>query len=207
MLGGVVNRLTHWDNAEGVDGRMAAVVMLLDMVHVDSATDAGVLEQIFRVVEQVGILADELLVSLEVDDVDLIEADQGHEQADVGLRELIAGDVALLGENLLALVQRREELVEGLLVGLLHGGEAAAVDAVVDGVVGPAVDLLDVGLEVLGVHVHLRVLGDVVELVVEHLGDLGAFIVDDPLRLRVPQHGHRKLARVARAGDLVQLPD
>ena len=207
MLGGVVDRLAHGDDAEGVDGRMAPVVMVLDMVHVDGATNGGVLEQILRVVEEVWVLADELLVGLEVDDVDLVEADERHEQADVGLRELIAGNVALLGENLFALVQRREQLVEGLLVGLLHGGEAAAVDAVVDGVVGPAVDLFDVALQGLGVHVHLRMLRNVVELVVEHLGDLGALVVDDALRLRVQQHRDGVLARVPRACDLVELPN
>lgn len=71
--------------------------MVLDMVHIDSSSDAGNLEQILRVVEQVGVLTDELLVGFEVDDVDLVEADQGHEQANVGLGEFVASNVPLLG--------------------------------------------------------------------------------------------------------------
>jgi len=73
VLRGVVNCLPHGHDAEGVDGRMAPIVVVLDMVHVDSAADAGVLKQVFRVVEQIGILTDEPLVGLEVDKIDLMK--------------------------------------------------------------------------------------------------------------------------------------
>lgn len=94
---GVVNLLPHRNDTEWVDGRMTPIIMVLDMVHIDSSSDAGNLEQILRVVEQVGVLTDELLVGFEVDDVDLVEADQGHEQANVGLGEFVASNVPLLG--------------------------------------------------------------------------------------------------------------
>jgi hypothetical protein len=43
----------------------------------------------------------------------MVEADQRHEQADVGLRQLVAGDVLLAAQHLLAAVQRRKELAAG----------------------------------------------------------------------------------------------
>jgi hypothetical protein len=52
---------------------------------------------------------------------------------------------------LLGAVQRREEGDHVALVGLVGGGEAGLVDAVVDAVVDPGVGLLDVLLQLLGV--------------------------------------------------------
>jgi len=43
----------------------------------------------------------------------MVEADQRHEQADVGLRQLVARDVLLAAQDLLAAVQRRKQLAAG----------------------------------------------------------------------------------------------
>ena len=72
--------------------------------------------------------------------------------------------------------------------------------------VDPAVDVLDLGHELVGAQVQRRVLGQVVELAVEHAQNLLALIVHDRLILRVVQHGHRVLAARVLA-PLVQVAD
>jgi hypothetical protein len=75
-----------------------------------------------------------------------------------------------------------------LVVRPLLLGEAALVDAVVDGVVDQLVGLVDGGPEVGRVEVQPGVPGDAVELGVEHPDDLGALVVHHRLQLLVPQH-------------------
>ena len=67
-------------------------------------------------------------------------------------------------------IERCEERFDSLLIGVLRGGKAGFVDAVVDIVVGPVVCTLDFLLEVLGEKHNLLVLigDDIVEFRVEH---------------------------------------
>jgi hypothetical protein len=85
--------------------------------------------------------------------------------------------------------ERPQILHEHAAVLLL--GEAALVDAVVDGVVDQLVGLVDGGPEVGWIEVQPGVPGDVVELGVEHPDDLGALVVHHHLQLLVPQHPKR----------------
>lgn len=59
------------DNPVGVYGRMASVVVLPDVLHVDSAADARDLVDVLGVVEQVWVFSQELLVAFEVNGIDL----------------------------------------------------------------------------------------------------------------------------------------
>ena len=70
------------------------------------------------------------------------------------------------GEMRLGPVQRLEENLDVLFVGLLRRGEPGLVDAVVDLVVLPLVRCIDLGLERLRVEVDFAILfvDDVVEL-------------------------------------------
>lgn len=202
---GVVHRLTHRDNTGGVDRRMTTIVVILNMVHIDSPTDTWNLKQLLGVIEQIGILTNQLLVRLEVNKVNLIKPDERHEQANISFSQLISSNVLLLGQNLLTLVQRCKELVERFLVRLLLGGEPTTVHAVVDRIVSPTVYLFNAGFQMLRVEIHLGMLRYLVELVVEHFGDLRAFIVDDPVSSAIPQDRHGVLASVASACNFVKL--
>ena len=185
----VVDLLAHGHNSIRIDRRMAPVVMVLDVPHVHRLTNAWDLVQILSIIEQIRILPNELLVALEVHQIHRIETDERHEQSNVGFRQFVSRNVALLGQNGLALLQCGEERVERRFVGLLFGGEAAAVHTVVDVREYPPIDFIDGGLQMRRVEVQLRVLGDaIVELVVEHSDDLGALIADDLVGFFVPEH-------------------
>ena len=69
-------------------------------------------------------------VALEMDDVDGVEADDGDEEADVGLGELVADEVIFAFEDGLEAVERGEEREDGGFVGFLRRGEAGLVHAV-----------------------------------------------------------------------------
>ena len=111
-------------------------------------------------------IPDRAEVALEVADVDGVEADDGDEEADVGLSELVPDEEVFALEDALEAVERGEEREDGGLVGFLRRGEAGLVHAVwsigtslanqeregdawreselrtVDGVVHPVVDLV-----------------------------------------------------------------
>jgi hypothetical protein len=204
----VVNVLPTGNNPIRIDARMTPIVMLLDMLHVYRRTNPRNLKQILRIVEQIRALPDKLLVALKVHHIHGIEPDQRHEQPDISLRQLIPRNVPLLPQNLLAPIQRGKERLKSRFVGLLRDGEPASVYAVIDVRVHPAVDVVDGGSQMLRVEVHLGVLRNaIVELVVEHPDDLGAFVADDLLRSRVPEHGDGVSAGVGRVCDFVELPD
>jgi hypothetical protein len=111
---------------------VAAVVVVLDVVEVDGLGDARVLVQLARVGPQVRVVDEPPEVALEVADIDRIEADQGGEQPPVGLGEPVAEQIALADRRCLQPVERLEQRQHRFLVGLLGGGEAGLVDAVVD---------------------------------------------------------------------------
>lgn len=62
---------TTGNNSKWIDGRVASIVMLLDMLHMDSATHSRDLIYVFSIVEQIWVLAKELLVALEVNSINL----------------------------------------------------------------------------------------------------------------------------------------
>mmetsp|Transcript_8255 Transcript_8255/g.31040 ORF Transcript_8255/g.31040 Transcript_8255/m.31040 type:complete len:236 (-) Transcript_8255:268-975(-) len=158
----------------------------------DRPLDGGNLEELAAVVHEMRVFANRLPVRLEIHDIHFVEADERHEQAHVCLRQLVACDVPLPGQDVLAAIQRSEEVHEGRLVGLLGAGEATAVDAVVDAGIDPGVDGVDLLLQVLRAQVELGVLAEaiLVERRVEHADDLRALVADDAPGLLVPEHGH-----------------
>ena len=105
-----------------------------------------------------------------------------------------AHEVAARREARVELVERVEEPAERALVGALRAREAGAVDAVVDVLVDELVELVDLGAQLLGQVVELRLLGEGVELAVEHADDLARLVVDDAAALAIPEHRHRHVA-------------
>ena len=184
----------------------AGRVHALDRVVVDDVVarlhrrgDARHVVELEHVVLQVRIVGDALLVALEDREIGDVEAQQRREQPPVGLGDLLADQIALLGQPRLQLVERGEQPVVGRLVGVLRLGEAGAIDAVVDVEIGLLVDAVDLGAQLLRIVVGV-VAADRIELAVEHPDDLGQLVVDDRLGLLVPQRRHRDLAGVFRIG-------
>jgi len=71
------------DNTEIVHLWVAREVVHFDVIHVGGLLDALDLPNVAAVAEDVGVLADEARVALEVDGVNLVVPDQRLEQADV----------------------------------------------------------------------------------------------------------------------------
>src|SRR5690606_22679479 len=111
-------------DAARVDGAMAPVIVPLDVLEVDGVGDSGLPVQVAREARQVGVVDEPPQVALEVPVVHGVEADEGGEQAPVGLREGVAGEVAAPGQALVQPVQGLEQRQHRLLVGFLRGGEA-----------------------------------------------------------------------------------
>jgi hypothetical protein len=65
-------------------------------------------------------------------DIDRVEWHKGREKTPVGLGDRVAGQVVLVGQDVLEPVEGGEECIDRLRVGRLTGGEAGPVDAIVD---------------------------------------------------------------------------
>lgn len=119
-------------------------------------------------------------ITLEVLDVDGVEANNSREESDVCFRDSVS-EIELLalflgrGEMGLDLVQRGEERGYGVLVRGLRRREPGSVYPVVDVGVGPLVGRLDVSPERGGKEIDrfVRLGEEVVEGVVEHADDFG----------------------------------
>jgi hypothetical protein len=152
---------------------------------------------------------DELVVTHEVGVVHLVEADQRGEHADVGLGERVADEVAPIAEVVVPAVERAEQVVDRLVVRRLRGGEAGAVDAVVDRLVDLGYHLVHVrdGRLVVGTGQQRDAVAEVVERGREGAQDLAGLVVDDGLLRGVPQHGDGHAAGGVGVGRDVQLAE
>ena len=114
--------------------------------------------------EEVRVVLQALLVGLEVPHIDRVEADERVEQAEVEPGEGVAAEEPSLAEASVDLVERGEEVGDGLVVGRLRLGEATAVDAVIDIRVDDRfVERLEIRLEAGRVQIDVRALRQVVE--------------------------------------------
>eukprot|EP00455_Lapot_gusevi_P026584 TRINITY_DN2803_c0_g1_i6.p1 TRINITY_DN2803_c0_g1~~TRINITY_DN2803_c0_g1_i6.p1 ORF type:complete len:280 (-),score=-6.20 TRINITY_DN2803_c0_g1_i6:18-857(-) len=177
-------------NSIAVDASVAAVVVVLDVQHVDCGGKVQSLVHVTQPLTKVVVVTNVLLVSLEVDHVNFIEADKGDEQTDVALRGRPSGEVALSGKGGVQLVERVEQHRDSCIVCLLRLCKPALVDAVADGLVDEVVDLVDGGEECSWGQVGLRVLSDGIEAVVEEANDLGRLVVHNHSGDVVEQDGH-----------------
>lgn len=77
-----------------------------------------------------------------------IKAKQRGEEADIGLGKYFAGQVAVLRQVLFPAVEGVEKFDDGLVISLLCGGKAGAVDSVIDRAVDSVDELVDAGAKV-----------------------------------------------------------
>jgi hypothetical protein len=87
--------LRHY--ASRVDALVAAVVVLLDVLHIDCLRDAWSLVEVLQIAPQVRVVHDAPQVALEVAVVDGVEANERWKEAPVGLRYALATEVATGG--------------------------------------------------------------------------------------------------------------
>lgn len=124
--------------------------------------------------------ADITQITFEMLDVDRVEANDGCEEADIGLGDGFAEEKGrggeLLGQVSFDFIQRGKKRRDGFFVRFLRGCEAGFVDAVVDIVVDPFVGGVDGTAVGCGEEVDFLVLfwDEVVEFMVEHSDDFGA---------------------------------
>ena len=107
------------DNPGRVDGFVATEVVGADMVEVDGFRNARHLVDIAQEAVQVQVIADAVLIALEVGHIDRIEADKRRPQANIGFGQLITGQVAMLAEDLFQTIQRAKDLINGFIIGCL----------------------------------------------------------------------------------------
>lgn len=138
-------------DAGGIDVAVGDVVMALDVVEVHGPGDAGLLEEVFQVGVEVGVVHDAAEVALEVAVVHGVETDEGDEEFPVQLGDLVAHQVATGGEAGLQFVQGFKQGADVLLIRGLGGGEAGLVDAVVHGFVDAWVEGIDLFAQGLGI--------------------------------------------------------
>ena len=102
------------------------------------------------------------------------------------------------------MIEFSEQFAVGLFVGLLGGGEAGAVYAVVDRRVDARVPAVYVRAQCSRVEIQ-RVAGKAVEGRPEQADDFRGLVVDDAAGVRVPQYRNGDAPRVIRAGGRVHL--
>ena len=110
----------------------------------------------------------------------------------------------MLAEDLLQALQGSKHVADRFVVRFLTGGKARFVDAVVDVVVDPAVQLVNFLAQLN--RVVIPGAGTVrVKRGIEHANDFSGFIADDRLVFLVPQHRHRYASGVVRIGAQIEL--
>src|SRR5690606_34599195 len=123
-----------------VDAVMAAVVVLLDVVEADGFRHARPLVKLASVAPQIGVIDQTPDVAFEMAVVNGIEANQGSEEAPIGLCKLVSNQETLPPKALFQTVQAGEHTTNFFFVYDLFGGEASLVNTVVHGVIDLCID-------------------------------------------------------------------
>ena len=100
---------SHRHQAGRIDGRMADVVVLLDMIHAHGLRPPGNLKELTGVGPEVRVVHQTAQVAFEVPDIDRVKAQQRGEQPPVGFGQLRAEQVALPRQARLQPVQTVEQ--------------------------------------------------------------------------------------------------
>ena len=146
-------------------------------------------------------------VGLKVHGVYLVKAHKRDEETNIGFRYgVITGDVPLLLQHIIHLVERFRQFLDGLIVRFLRFGKAASVHAIVEVGVHPFVDGVNCLAQFRWVQVQVGIGGKLVEFTIEHPDYFRTFIVDDGFGLRIVENGDRVLA-VFVIDRFVHLPD
>ncbi len=131
---------TTWHNRVIVESRVGGVIVLFDMLHVDRLAYTLRLIEIAGVVEDLRVLTDELLISLEVECVDLIEPNQSSEQFDIGESNFITTEESRFREIGLQSIQMSEKILNSQIISLLGLGEPTPVPSIIDMREYPVID-------------------------------------------------------------------
>ncbi|MPN32414.1 hypothetical protein SDC9_179892 [bioreactor metagenome] len=192
------------DNACRVNRLMAAEIVVANMVKIDRFRDAWHLINIAQETMQIEIVADAMLVAFEMRDIHRIKADECCPQANISLCKPITCQIAMLTEDLLQPRQRGKDVFYRVIIGLLTGSEARFIDAIVNVVINPAVQFVDLVAQFWGIVVPgfcpLRI-----ERRIEHANDFSRFITDNRMVLFIPQDRHGDAAAVMGIGVQVKL--
>ena len=133
-----------------------------------------------------------------------VETNQGGPQTNISLRQLITGQEAVLAEDLLQTFQRGKYPIDRFVIGLLAGGESGFIDPVVDVVIDPAVQLINLRAQRRRVVISCAG-AQSVKGGIQHADDFRRLIADNGLLLLVPQYRHRNAPAVVRIGMQIEL--
>ncbi len=112
------------DNPGWVDRLMATVVMVANMGKIHRFRHARHLVDIAQEAIKIEIIADAAFVAFKVGHIHRVETNQGGPQTNIGLRQLVTGQEAVLTKDLFQTLQRRKYPIDRFVIGLLAGGES-----------------------------------------------------------------------------------
>ena len=117
--------------------------MVANMGKIHRFRDARHLVDIAQEAIKIEIIADAAFVAFKVGHIHRVETNQGGPQTNIGLRQLVTGQEAVLAKDLFQTLQRCKYPIDRFVIGLLAGGESGFIDPVVDVVIDPAVQLIN----------------------------------------------------------------
>ena len=89
---------------------------------------------------QCGIIPNSVEIAFKVVVVDRVETDECCEQSPIGLGDLVAAQILPVFKDLFEPFKGVKQRCDSLVVSFLRGRKAAAVDAIVNGLVDPRID-------------------------------------------------------------------
>lgn len=111
---------------------MTAKVVVFDMVHIDCCLDLWDLVQLSEVVVDIRVVHNTFTVGLEINYVNLVKSNQGHEKTDIGFSQCTTCEVPVLGKNIFHIVKSFKDICDCLIVSLLSTSKSTSVNTIID---------------------------------------------------------------------------
>eukprot|EP00977_Amphora_coffeiformis_P019869 scaffold7551_cov168-Amphora_coffeaeformis.AAC.6 len=174
---------------------MAAIVMRLDVFHIDGFLDPGQLVDLPTVVQNGWSMGNAPSVGFEVHGINLVKANERDKETNIGFRQdVVTGNVPLLLQDFIHLVKGFRQFFNGLIVRRLRFGKATSVDAIVQIGIHPFIHGVNRLAQFRWVQVQVGCGGKFIEFRIEHSNDFGTFIADNGFSFRIIKNGNRVFA-------------
>ena len=155
---------------------------------------------------EIGVIHDHLFVAFEMNNIDRVKSYQAHQQSQVCVSEHFTKQELFAFEHFLAFINMQEKCIECFFVSFVRKSEPSLVDTIQDILVNPTIScLFDLLFKLSWKELVLSCLQRC-KIVIEHSDNFLALIVDNGVRLFIPEDRNSEWIFKSWASQLIYSP-
>mmetsp|Transcript_15726 Transcript_15726/g.17564 ORF Transcript_15726/g.17564 Transcript_15726/m.17564 type:complete len:202 (+) Transcript_15726:256-861(+) len=164
--------------------------MHLNLFHIASFRHTWHLVNFSHVIQNRWRMSNSTRIGFEVNNVYVIEPQQGCEQTNISFRKSITSNVPLFFQNFINTIKSFCQLCDSNIVCFLILSQSTSVYTIIEARINKIVHFINRISHFLGISVQLRILCKIIKLRAKHTNNICRFIADDSFQLFIPKDWH-----------------